>query len=214
MRLTVVREWRSVELVDLVLVGAVTASTVDTVAVPTTQLNVLVEEIQHRGELREKQDLRYGVMTSDQSGCTAEQSYRENERSPCACAGTAPAKRDRAASSCQTGSQCLQGRRSGLDHRTSAAGGSQSAADSSSPSSTSSFCARDSLGRGRGRYGQFTTDERLRQRHQSSDLLAVCACAVALASARCCSSSASCSCRLCNCLSNSSSSAASGSAST
>jgi hypothetical protein len=102
-------------------------------------------------------------MTSDQSGCTAEQSYRENERSPCACAGTAPAKRDRAASSCQTGSQCLQGRRSGLDHRTSAAGGSQSAADSSSPSSTSSFCARDSLGKGRGRYGQFTTDERLRQ---------------------------------------------------
>lgn len=59
MRLTVFREWRGVELVDLVLVGAVPASTVDTVTVPTTQLDVLIEEIQHRGELREKQDLRY-----------------------------------------------------------------------------------------------------------------------------------------------------------
>lgn len=59
MRLTVFREWRGVELVDLVLVGAVPASTIDTVAVPTAQLDVLVEQIQHRGELGEKQDLRH-----------------------------------------------------------------------------------------------------------------------------------------------------------
>lgn len=59
LRLTIFREWRGVELVDLVLIGAVTASTIDAVAVPTTQLDVLVEEIEHCGELREKQDLRH-----------------------------------------------------------------------------------------------------------------------------------------------------------